>query len=73
MIEYYEVQEVFLSPDSSETPEFIRMEITGMSQAEKDAVLADMRDIMTTTNYRTNLHYCYHDENPIKSCQSVEV
>lgn len=51
--------------------EFVRLDVTGKSQAEQDAILTQLKDFMTGLTCVFTRHYCYHD---IKgSCTSEEL
>ncbi len=60
---YYEASE--LVKDEIE-PEFIRIEITDMTDKEKEEVLAEIKDIMEG-NYKMIEHFCYHDGSPMNT------
>jgi hypothetical protein len=64
---YVEAYEV-LSPEAVEEPDFIRIDVTGLSDREVQEVISIVRELMKGTNYILQLHYCYHDEDPIKPC-----
>ena len=65
---YLEAQEIV---SVFEQAEFIRSDITGMTDTEVEAVKKAMQDIMSGTNYRLTRHTCRHDEN--KTCTAVEI
>ena len=68
MIVYVEAVEN-LPPDSVEEPDFIRVDVTGYSQAEIDEIVQVVKELMEGTDYRIYMHYCYHDETPSKPCR----
>ena len=51
-------------------PEFIRSDITDMTDTEIQAVKDVMKDIMTGKNYILQRHFCRHDESG--SCEMIE-
>ena len=66
---YYEAHENV--DDFEISPEFIRIDITDMTESEKDAVLADIKSIMSGKDYRLEYHQCGHDEG--KSCITKDI
>jgi hypothetical protein len=60
-----------LPPESAEEPDFIRVDVTGLSEREVQDVISTVREFMKGTNYILQLHYCYHDEEPVRSCNIV--
>jgi hypothetical protein len=57
-----------LPPEATEEPDFIRVDVTGMDEAGVQDVINIVRELMSGTSYILQLHYCYHDEDPIKPC-----
>ena len=51
--------------------EFVRLDVTDKTQAERDAILVSLKDFMTGVTSVFTKHTCYHDEG--KSCQSEVV
>jgi hypothetical protein len=64
---YVEAYEV-LQPEVAEEPDFIRIDVTGLSDREVQEVISIVRELMKGTSYILQLHYCYHDEDPVKPC-----
>jgi hypothetical protein len=60
-----------LPPESTEEPDFIRVDVTGLSDREVQEVISIVRELMRGTSYTLQLHYCYHDEDPVKPCSVV--
>jgi hypothetical protein len=60
-----------LPPESTEEPDFIRIDVTGLSEGEVRDVIDVVRELMKGTSYTLQLHYCYHDEEPVKPCNIV--
>jgi hypothetical protein len=67
---YVEAYEV-LSPEATEEPDFIRVDVTGLSEGEVKDVINVVRELMRGTSYTLQLHYCYHDEDPVRPCSIV--
>jgi hypothetical protein len=67
---YVEAYEV-LSPEATEEPDFIRVDVTGLSESDISNVISIVRELMRGTSYTLQLHYCYHDEDPVKPCSTV--
>jgi hypothetical protein len=60
-----------LPPEATEEPDFIRVDVTGLSEGEVQDVINVVRELMSGTSYILQLHYCYHDEDPVKPCSIV--
>jgi hypothetical protein len=60
-----------LPPEATEEPDFIRIDVTGLSEREVQEVISIVRELMEDTSYILQLHYCYHDEEPVKPCNIV--
>jgi hypothetical protein len=60
-----------LQPETVEEPDFVRVDVTGLSEREVQEVISIVRELMKGTSYILQLHYCYHDEDPIKPCSIV--
>jgi hypothetical protein len=56
------------SPEAAEEPDFVRIDVTGLSDQEVQDVINIVREFMKGTSYILQLHYCYHDEDPVKPC-----
>jgi len=67
---YVEAYEV-LPPEATEEPDFIRIDVTGLSEGEVQNVINIVRELMKGTRYTLQLHYCYHDEDPAKPCNII--
>ena len=64
---YYEALEIV---DMNETGEFIRADITDMTDKEKEDTLQAIKDVMSGKEYRLTEHICGHDEG--KGCEMKE-
>lgn len=42
-------------------PEFIRLDVTGKSQAEQDSILTSLKDFMAGLSCKFTKHFCPHD------------
>jgi hypothetical protein len=58
-------------PEATEEPDFIRIDVTGMDEAGVQEVISIVRELMKDTSYILQLHYCYHDEEPVNPCYVV--
>jgi hypothetical protein len=67
---YVEAFEV-LQPEAAEEPDFIRVDVTDASASEVQNVISMVRELMKGANYILLLHYCYHDEDPVRPCSVV--
>ena len=68
---YYEAQEIVTNVDESE---FIRVDITDMTELEKGEVLKAVKDIMAGVNCKLTEHKCYHDQLELnKPCEMQEI
>lgn len=66
---YYEAKET-----SEEEPEFIRVDITDMTDEEKADTLKAIKDVMAGKTYRLTEHTCCHDGDPQSTpCVMVEI
>lgn len=63
---YYEALENV--KDEVTTPDFIRIDITDMTEPERDAVITSIKSIMSGKDYRLDYHECGHNEN--KGCKT---
>ena len=54
-----------------EDEEFVRLDVTAKSQAERDAILVSLKDYMTGVTSTFTRHTCYHLER--QSCVSEPV
>ena len=61
MRQYYEAREIPSDSDDVDT-EFIRADITDMTDTERAEVLTAIKDVMSGVNCRIALHNCAHDE-----------
>ena len=68
---YYEALEI-LPEGTMEETEFIRIDITDMTDTEKENVLDAIKDVMSGKVYRLNEHSCYHDEGG-RPCELKEI
>jgi hypothetical protein len=60
-----------LQPEAVEEPDFIRVDVTGLDEAEVRNIVGIVRELMRGTSYILQLHLCYHDEDPVKPCGIV--
>jgi hypothetical protein len=60
-----------LPPEVTEEPAFVRVDVTGLSDSEVQEVISIVRELMKGTSYILQLHYCYHDEDPVKPCNII--
>jgi hypothetical protein len=67
---YVEAYEI-LPPEAVEEPDFIRVDVTGLSEGEVQNIISVVRELMSGTSYILQLHLCYHDEDPVKPCGIV--
>jgi hypothetical protein len=58
-------------PEAAEEPDFIRIDVTGLSDREVQDVISVVRELMKGTSYILQLHYCFHDEDPPRPCNIV--
>jgi len=65
MREYLEATETV---EIDQESEFIRSEVTGMTDTEKADVQSSMEDVMSGKHYRLVTHYCEHDQS--KPCKT---
>jgi len=65
MREYLEATETV---DEGQVAEFIRSEVTDMTEQEKDDVQVAIEDVMSDKHYRLITHYCEHDQS--KPCKT---
>ena len=69
---YYETLEVV--SNSVDESEFVRVDITDMTELEKGEVLKAIKDIMAGMNYKLTEHECYHDQLELqKPCEMQEI
>jgi hypothetical protein len=69
MREYLEATE---TAEEGQQAEFIRSDITGMTEQERADVQATMEDIMAGKSYRLVLHNCFHGEGKHCSTELVK-
>ena len=69
---YYEAYEV-LPEDSAEEPDFVRIDVTDLSESERLDALEAIREQFAGKKYVIYLHKCYHDEDPKKPCEVVKI
>jgi hypothetical protein len=62
---YYEAAEILDADIDLDLPEFVRIDVTEMTVAERDSVARDIIDIMSGRVCELSQHHCYHDENKI--------
>lgn len=58
---YYEAKEI-LPEDVIEAGEFIRIDVSDMTDAERVSILQSIKDIMSGKKYILTLHNCYHED-----------
>jgi hypothetical protein len=57
---------------STEEADFIRIDITDWNKNDVDSAISLLREhAKIYSNYIIQLHYCYHDEEPTKSCNVI--
>ena len=66
--QFYDATEIV---SMGETPDTIRAEITGKTEAEAAEILAQVKSIMVGLNYRLILHTCNHESGG--ACVETEV
>jgi hypothetical protein len=66
-VEAIEIQ----APETGEEPDFVRVDVTGLSEGEVQDVVNVVRELMKGTSYILQLHYCFHDEDPPRPCNIV--
>ena len=52
--------------------EFVRLDVTDKTEAEKDTILTSLKDFMTGLSCQFTKHTCYHQEGG-QPCVVVEV
>ena len=67
---YVEAYEVW-QPEVAGEPDFIRIDVTGLGEREVQDVINVVRELMRGTSYILQLHYCYHDEDPVRPCNII--
>ena len=65
---YYEALELL---QENNEPEFIRADITALTNAEREEALIAIKDIMVGKDYKLTKHLCFHDE--CKGCEVKEI
>jgi len=51
----------------------IRQEVTGKSDDEIKSLRDQLVSLLGWTDYKSYKHICYHDEDPSKPCERVEI
>jgi hypothetical protein len=69
MREYLEATEIV---EKEQEAEFIRSDVTGMTDLEKDDVQAEMEAIMDGKSYRLVTHSCYHKDGGACSVELIK-
>lgn len=59
---YYECFEI-LPEDTTEEPDFVRIDITDKSEAERAEILSAIKEQFKDKKYILRLHYCKHEEH----------
>ncbi len=54
---------------TNDNPEFVRIDVTGKSKGEQDAILVSLKDFMDGVNCVFSRHFCYHDTGG-RNCES---
>ena len=67
---YYEALEIV---PEDEAAEFIRADITDMTDEEKVDVLQAIRDVMARKTYGLTEHRCFHGESPPRKCEIIKM
>ena len=65
---YLECTEI-LPKESTEEPDFIRIDITDLDEQQRKDVLDSIRQQFSGIKYTLIIHYCYHDEG--KPCETT--
>jgi len=68
---YLEAQEQ-LPEDSTEEPDFVRVDVTDKSEAERKEILSALREQFADTSYVIRYHLCRHDEGGACEIKVVE-
>ena len=69
---YYECFEI-LPEDTTEEPDFVRIDITDKSETEKKEILSAIKEQFEGKKYMLRLHYCKHDQYKPEPCELVEI
>ena len=69
---YLEAQEQ-LPEDSTEEADFVRIDVTDKSKAERKEILSALREQFADTSYVIQYHLCRHDEGGACEIKVVEV
>ena len=67
MIDYLELTEIV--EDEMQQPEFIRVNVDGLTEEQRNTKLAEIEALVTCNNYRVSLHRCGHLEG--KPCTAT--
>jgi len=59
--------------EDGEGGEFVRLDVTGKTAGEQDAILTSLKDFMTGVSCKFTKHYCYHEDRSNTPCQAEEV
>jgi len=70
MKQYYEAIEI-LPEDSFEAPEFIRIDVTDMTDKERVPVLQGIKDVMSGVKCKFSLHLCGHEDGESCSMEAI--
>lgn len=57
---YLEAMESSALPETE--PDFLRIDITGYTEAEISGIKSEIASVMDSVPYDLTRHYCYHDE-----------
>jgi len=57
----------------TETPQFIRIDVTDLPPEDRDFELKKVKEIIATwPHYRLHYHHCYHEERGLCSTSMIE-
>jgi len=69
---FVEAREI-LPPDATEPPEFVRIDVTDMTQDQVKEVIELVKQLFAGKKYILYYHYCYHEERKPCRVEVIEV